>query len=281
MPELPEVEVIRRDLQNEVTGRTISRAEVRDIPNSPRVIRRHDGPPEFAGPLAGMTINRLERRGKYLLFHLDDHLVLVVHLGMSGQLILSGDDQPFAAHTHVVLHFAGGGQLRYVDPRTFGEMFVTEESELGEIPELARLGRDPIAGEVPIDYLSSTFARRRTRIKPLLMDQTFICGLGNIYSDEVLFLAGVRHDRPTSAVTESEARLLHEAIPLVLRESIESRGSSIADEQYRDLYGEVGSYQKRLRVYGREGEPCVRCGTPIERARWSNRSTFYCPSCQV
>jgi formamidopyrimidine-DNA glycosylase len=281
MPELPEVEVIRRDLLKEVVGRTIDRAEVRDIPNSPRVIRRHGGPPEFAGPLAGMTINRLERRGKYLVFHLDDHLVLVVHLGMSGQLILSGEDEPFARHTHVVLHFAGGGQLRYVDPRTFGEMFVTEEGDLGEIFELAPLGKDPIAGKLPVEYLSSTFARRKTRIKPLLMDQTFICGLGNIYSDEVLFLAGVRHDRPASQITDPEVRLLHEAIPLVLNESIESRGSSIADEQYRDLYGAVGGYQNRLRVYGREAEPCVRCGTPIERARWSNRSTFFCPKCQL
>ncbi|CAN5833705.1 bifunctional DNA-formamidopyrimidine glycosylase/DNA-(apurinic or apyrimidinic site) lyase [soil metagenome] len=280
MPELPEVEVIRRDLFKEVVGRTIARAEVREVPNAPRVIRRHATPAEFAGPLSGRTIDRLDRRGKYLLFCLDDHMVLVVHLGMSGQLILSGEDSPFARHTHVVLHFAGGGQLRYVDPRTFGEIFVTEESDLGEIPELTRLGRDPIAGELPVDYLSSAFARRKTRIKPLLMDQTFICGLGNIYSDEVLFLAGIRHDRPTSAVTQPETNLLHEAIPMVLRESIENRGSSIADEQYRDPYGEVGSYQNRLRVYGREAQPCVRCGTPIERARWSNRSTFYCPICQ-
>ncbi|HEX2149022.1 MAG TPA: bifunctional DNA-formamidopyrimidine glycosylase/DNA-(apurinic or apyrimidinic site) lyase [Actinomycetota bacterium] len=280
MPELPEVEVIRRDLLKEVVGRTIDRAEVRDVPNAPRVIRRHAAPPEFTGPLAGRTINRLERRGKYLLFHLNDHLVLVVHLGMSGQLILSSEDQPFARHTHAVLHFAGGGQLRYVDPRTFGEMFVTEGSDLGEIPELVRLGRDPIAGELPLDYLTATFARRKTRMKPLLMDQTFICGLGNIYSDEVLFLSGIRHDRPAPAVTERETRLLHQTIPMVLAESIESRGSSIADEQYRDLYGEVGSYQNRLRVYGREAQPCLRCGTPIERARWSNRSTFYCPRCQ-
>jgi formamidopyrimidine-DNA glycosylase len=281
MPELPEVEVIRRDLLNEVVGRTIARAEVRDIPNSRRVIRRHPAPPEFAGPLEGRTIHRLERRGKYLLFHLDDHMVLVVHLGMSGQLILSEADQPFAKHTHVVLAFTDSGQLRYIDPRTFGEMFVTEESDLGEIPELTRLGKDPIAGDLPLEYLSATFARRKTRVKPLLMDQTFICGLGNIYSDEVLFLAGIRHDRPTSAVTDREVKLLHEAIPIVLRESIESRGSSIADEQYRDIYGEVGSYQNRLRVYGREAQPCVKCGTPIERARWSNRSTFYCPKCQA
>lgn len=280
MPELPEVEVIRRDLLKEVVGRTIARAEVRDIPNAARVIRRHAAPAEFAQPLSGRRIDRLDRRGKYLLFRLDDQMVLVVHLGMSGQVILSDSAQPFSPHTHVVLHFSEGGQLRYVDPRTFGEMFVTEESVLGEIPELTRLGRDPIAGEVPVDYLLATFARRKTRMKPLLMDQTFICGLGNIYSDEVLFLAGIRHDRPTSVVTRAETKLLHEAIPRVLRESIDSRGSSIADEQYRDLYGEVGSYQNRLRVYGREAQPCVRCGTPIERARWSNRSTFYCPRCQ-
>jgi formamidopyrimidine-DNA glycosylase len=280
MPELPEVEVIRRDLLKEVVGRKIAQAVVRDLPNSPRVIRRHPAPGEFTDPLAGRTIHRLERRGKYLLFYLDDHLVLVAHLGMSGQLILSDAGRPLAKHTHVVLDFDGGGQLRFVDPRTFGEMFVTEESELGEIPELTSLGKDPFVQELPLEYLSDTFARRKTRIKPLLMDQRFVCGLGNIYSDEVLFLAGVRHDRPTSTVTEEETRRIHEAIPRVLNESIEHRGSSIADEQYRDLYGAAGSYQNRLRVYGRESQPCLICGTPIERARWSNRSTFYCPKCQ-
>ena len=280
MPELPEVEVIRRDLQAEVVGRTIAVAEVRDVPNAPRVIRRHAAAADFEAALKQTTINRLDRRGKYLLFHLDGHLVLVVHLGMSGQLILSEPDQPLAKHTHVVLGFASGGQLRYVDPRTFGEMFVTEEGELGDIPELVRLGRDPLVEDLPAEFLAETFARRRTRAKPLLMDQGFVCGLGNIYSDEVLFLSGVRHDRPTSQVTRNEIALLHEAIPRVLQESIAHRGSSIADEQYRDPYGAVGGYQKRLRVYGREGEPCVRCGTPIRRARWSNRSTFFCPLCQ-
>ena len=280
MPELPEVEVIRRDLQAEVVGRKIARAQVRDVPNALRVIRRHASVAEFEAPLAGMTNSRLDRRGKYLLFELDDQLVLVVHLGMSGQLLLSEQSRPIARHTHVVVDFAGGGQLRYVDPRTFGQMFVTERSELGEIPELAGLGRDPIAHDVPVKYLSEAFQRRKTRVKPLLMDQGFLCGLGNIYSDEVLFLSGIRHDRATSAVSDEEIRRLHEAIPQVLNESIEHRGSSIADEQYRDPYGAVGSYQTRLRVYGRQAQPCLRCGTPIERARWSNRSTFYCPQCQ-
>ena len=280
MPELPEVEVIRRDLQSEVVGRTISRAEVRDVPNAPRVIRRHTARAEFEAPLQETTIRRLDRRGKYLLFHLDGYAVMVVHLGMAGRLTLSESIEPLAKHTHVVLSFAGGGELRYVDPRTFGEMFVTEEGELGDIPELVRLGRDPLVQELPAEFLAEAFARRKTRAKPLLMDQGFLCGLGNIYSDEVLFLSGIRHDRPTVQVTRDEIGLLHEAIPQVLQDAITHRGSSIADEQYRDLYGAVGGYQKRLRVYGREAEPCVRCGTPIERARWSNRSTFFCPSCQ-
>lgn len=259
----------------------ISAARVRAIPNAHRVIRRHAAAAEFETPLAGMRIRRLERRGKYMLFHLDDHKVMVVHLGMAGQLILSDAGQVMAKHTHVVLDFAGGGQLRYVDPRTFGEMFVTEESEVGEISELARLGRDPIASELSLEYMIETFARRRTTAKPLLMDQGFICGLGNIYTDEVLHLAGVRHNRPCAAVTALEVAAMHRAIPEVLNESIAMRGSSIADEQYRDLYGTVGAYQNRLRVYGRETQPCPGCGTPIERGRWSNRSTFYCPRCQL
>lgn len=280
MPELPEVEVIRRDLQAVVPGRTVLRARVLDTGNAHRVVRRHPSRRDFEAPLQGTVIRRLDRRGKYLLLCLDGEVVLVVHLGMSGQLVLGEQGQPRPKHTHVVIELDAGAELRYVDPRSFGEMFIAGRDPRGIVPELSRLGPDALDDDLADEFFVANFARRRTRVKPLLMDQTFVCGLGNIYSDEVLFLAGVRHDRPAPAVTRGEIHRLREAIPKVLHASIASRGTTMLDEQYRDLYGAPGAFQQQLKVYGRESLPCVVCGTAVRRDRWSNRSTFYCPRCQ-
>lgn len=280
MPELPEVESVRRDLQSEVPGRRIKSALVRDIPNAMRVIRRYENRHDFERALAGRTIDRVERRGKYLLLVLDEGLVLVVHLGMSGQMLLSEPLASFAPHTHVVLEFTDGGQLRYVDPRTFGQMFVADRSEVGEIAELNKVGMDPLVAPMSWEGFSEALSRRKTKIKSLLMDQGFIAGIGNIYSDEMLFAAGVRHDRTSDSLSEAEARMLFEAVPAILQAAVAGRGTSMRDEQYRDLYGSVGGFQHQLKVYGREGEPCLRCQTSIQRARWTNRSTHFCPQCQ-
>ena len=245
-----------------------------------RVIRRHGKRKEFEDLLAGAKIKKIDRLGKYLLVGLDSKSTLIVHLGMAGQLIQCKTRVPYANHTHVVLDFTQGGQLRYVDPRTFGEMFVSENG-LGSVKELQKLGMDPLEQPLTWQVFSGTLSVRKTKMKALLMDQQFICGIGNIYSDEILFQAGIRHDRNSATLSSSEVRRLYRAIHEILQDAIRYRGTSADDEQYRDIHGEVGEYQQFLKVYQRQGQSCRRCRTPIERARWSNRSTYYCPQCQV
>ena len=280
MPELPEVEVVRRDLEKEIVGKKIKKVEVRNTKNAMRAIRRHKRRKEFEDALVGLKITKIDRRGKYILTHLNGK-ILVSHLGMSGQLSLTKASAPQENHTHVVIHFTIGGQLRFVDPRTFGEMFVTEKGELGEVKELQNLGIDPLEQALTWQYFSKTLEEKKTKLKALLMDQKFICGLGNIYSDEILFAAGLRFDRPSNELSSQEVRRLYRAIQEILQEAIRFRGTSADDEQYKDLYGALGEFQTQLKVYQREGQPCRRCRTPVERARWSNRSTFFCPQCQV
>lgn len=281
MPELPEVEVLRRDLEREVAGKKIKSIDVRETKNAMRAIRRHKRRKDLERLLKGAQITKVDRRGKYLLLSLDNGRVLVVHLGMSGQLVKTRASAPLEKHTHVKIDFTVGGQLRFIDPRTFGEMFVSEVDELGRIRELQNLGLDPLEQAMPWQQFSQTLGERQAKLKGLLMDQKFICGIGNIYSDEILFGSGLRFDRRSDSLSSQEVRRLYRSIQEVLQDAIRYRGTSADDEQYRDLYGDAGSYQDFLRVYQREGQPCRRCRTPIERARWSNRSTFYCPQCQV
>ncbi|MGH7425166.1 MAG: Fpg/Nei family DNA glycosylase, partial [Candidatus Methylomirabilales bacterium] len=186
-----------------------------------------------------------------------------------------------ARHTHVIIGLEERGELRYVDPRTFGEMFATTRDGDGVIKELQDLGLDPLHQPLAWGALYRTLVQHRTKLKTILTDQRFICGIGNIYSDEILFLAGLRHDRPSDTLSSQEVRRLCRSIHEVLHEAILHRGTSADDEQYRDLYGITGEHQGFLRVYQREHKPCRRCRTPLERARWSNRSTYFCPRCQV
>ena len=273
MPELPEVETIRGDLERAIAGRTIQAVRC-----TGRCIRRHATAEEFADRLTGRTVAGVERRGKYLLIRLDDADCLVVHLGMSGQLLWAATTDPAPKHTHVVLQFDGAdAELRYVDPRTFGEVFATAE----EAPELAHLGIDPLSPSLTPTRLAEMLGARRTRIKALLMDQRFLAGLGNIYTDEILWAAGIRFDRAAHSLSTEDTARLHQAITETLNEAIEHRGSSLADEQYRDLLGEVGGYQSRHNVYARENQPCSRCGAPIARLKWQGRSTFFCLHCQA
>jgi formamidopyrimidine-DNA glycosylase len=281
MPELPEVEVIRRDLEKEVVGRQIRSVEVRNTKNAMRVIRRHRKRRELEEPLTGTRVTGIERRGKYLVFHLDSDLALVVHLGMSGQLLQTSRSEGIQNHTHVVFDLSGGGQLRFVDPRTFGEIFVTTKDESGDIKELRSLGLDPLENHLTWQHFSEFLAAHKIKLKSLLMDQRFVAGIGNIYSDEILFLAGLHPGRGCDSLSDQEVRRLYRAMQEVLQEAIRYRGTSAEDEQYRDLYGAVGEYRPFLQVYQRQGQPCRRCRTPIQRARWSNRSMYFCPKCQV
>ena len=270
---------MRRDLEREVVGKKIKSVEV----TGTRSVRRHRNRKEFIDVLGGRKIVAVQRRGKYLVMKLDGADALVVHLGMSGQLLRAKTAREKAPkHTHVVITFTQGGLLRFVDPRTFGEMFVTQFDEIDQqVEELAHLGIDPLETALSWDLFGRMLAERKTKLKPLLMDQKFIAGIGNVYSDEILFEAGLRWERQSDSLSQQEVRRLYRAISETLQGAVKYRGSSLADEGYVDLFGKPGEYQEHHQVYGREGQACVRCRRPIHRARYSNRSTFYCDACQV
>lgn len=279
MPELPEVETIRRDLDAEVRGKKITAVEV----NGARTVRRHKTRNAFIELVQGRKILRVDRKGKYLLARLDSGDILIIHLGMSGQLLLdrTGKEQPRPKHTHVVLRFGRGTEVRFVDPRTFGEMFVTTPDELlADVPELNHLGFDPLVGVMSWQHFGQLVSVRSRKLKDLLMDQKFLAGIGNIYSDEILWAAGLRYDRPSDSLSSQEIRRLYRSMVEVLQEAIKHRGSSLSDEQYRDIFGETGAFASKHQVYDREGELCRRCRHQISRIRYGGRSHFFCEQCQ-
>jgi formamidopyrimidine-DNA glycosylase len=270
LPELPEVETVRRDLAAALDGARVERVTVTGV----RSVRRQH-PDTFAAALVGTSFETFGRWGKYLLVGLDSGQVLVAHLRMSGQLLLApSGDEPVKRHSHVHVMFSDGRELRFIDPRTFGELFVTSR----ELPELAGLGPDALG----LDHaaLAELLAARRARLKPLLLDQRATAGIGNIYSDEILWAARLRWYRRADRLRPVEVRRLHEALTGVLNDAITGRGSSLGDAQYVDLSGRPGGYQQRHTVYGRVGLPCLRCGRPIERTVVAQRSHFWCRGCQ-
>ncbi len=280
--ELPEVEVMRRDLEKEVVGKRVKSADVRPQRNAMRIIRRHARRKDFADRVASKKITKVDRKGKYVLLYLEGGDVLVVHFGMSGQFVRGTKRQSLPPHTHVVIEFQQGGDLRFVDPRTFGELFVTTPEELPDVvPELAHLGFDPVEDMMSWTKFGELLTARKAKLKALLMDQKFMAGVGNIYSDEILFAAGLRYDRSSETLSSQEVRRLYRAMVETLQDAIKHRGSSLADEQYRDLFGETGEYQNMHKVYDREGQACRRCRSTIVRVKFNGRSSFLCPQCQV
>lgn len=268
---------MRGDLERCLVGRTISSVAV----TGSRSVRRQH-PEDFRKALTGRSVRGVERRGKYLVTTLDDGSLLVVHLRMSGQLLLVEPGAPLRPHTHAVVALRGGGELRFVDPRTFGEMFVAPPGRLAEMaPEFDQLGFDALQELPGAATLARLLAPRRARIKALLMDQHFIAGIGNIYSDEILFAAGLLGDRPAASLSAGEVRRLHRAIRAVLPEAIAMRGSTLPDRRYTGISGDPGTYQDRHSVYGRAGLPCPRCKAPVRRSKLAGRTSFHCPRCQT
>jgi formamidopyrimidine-DNA glycosylase len=202
---------------------------------------------------------------------------------MSGQLLRAQPKEPNAKHTHVVITFTQGGQLRFVDPRTFGEMFVVSGEHLTEeAPELADLGFDPVDTPIAVtEFARRLLAHRDVKLKALLMDQGFIAGIGNIYSDEILWEAGLRWDRTPGSLSNMEIRRLFRSVVEILHEAVKHRGSTLSDQQYVDVLGRAGDYQSLHNVYDRAGKTCNRCRSTIVKEKFQSRSTFYCPSCQI
>ncbi|AGZ45559.1 bifunctional DNA-formamidopyrimidine glycosylase/DNA-(apurinic or apyrimidinic site) lyase [Actinoplanes friuliensis] len=276
MPELPEVETVREGLAKWVTGRRISTVEVRH----PRAIRRHvPGDVHFAAILAGRSITGVARRGKYLWLPLDSGDAIIAHLGMSGQLLMQPAEAEDELHLRVRFTFDDNGpQLRFVDQRTFGGLSVSEDG--AELPaEIAHIARDPMDPLFDDEQFVAALRRKHTEVKRALLDQTLISGIGNIYADEALWRAQLHGARATDALTKPAVRRLLGHVRDVLGEAIVAGGTSF-DALYVNVNGQSGYFDRSLNAYGREGQPCHRCGTIMRREQFMNRSSYSCPRCQ-
>ena len=276
MPELPEVETVRRGLAGGITGRTLAAVQVLH----PRPVRRHlPGPEHFAAELVGRTFAEPRRRGKYLWLPFFDGDALLAHLGMSGQFRLDAADAPLVPNTRVLVTFDDGGpQLRFVDQRMFGGLSLSPGG--AELPaEVAHIGRDPFDPEFDLAAVLARLRRKRTGVKRALLDQTLVSGIGNIYADEALWLARTHYARATATLPARRAAEVLQAATAVMATALEHGGTSF-DALYVNVNGASGYFDRSLAVYGQEGRPCLRCGTPVRREPFMNRSAFRCPRCQ-
>jgi formamidopyrimidine-DNA glycosylase len=273
VPELPEVETVARDLRGAVTGRRIEHVTV----DRPDVVKYPDGRmlPQL---LTGQTFQTVDRRGKYLLLGLDSGDELMVHLGMTGHLLVSDADAPIAKHTHIRAALDDGRELRFDDARRFGRVAYGSREALSEARVLPRLGVEPLSDAFSQDRLDAVLRKTTRTVKAALLDQKGVAGLGNIYIDEACFLAGVRPTRRCHRLTRKERAALLDAIRHVLTAAVANRGSSVDD--YRDVWNARGSNQERLQVYGRGGQPCFTCGRPLSHTVTAGRTTVYCAKCQ-
>lgn len=283
MPELPEVEVVRRGLADHASGRTIAAVALRGH----RVARRHEpGPQDLSDRLAGRTVTGAHRRGKYLWLALADASDappdegLIVHLGMSGQLLVTDPDDVEAKHTHARVSFTdGGGELRFVDQRTFGG-FALAELEDGVPSSITHIARDPFDPRYDRDAAVADITRRRSGIKRVLLNQTVVSGIGNIYADEALWRAQVHGERLASSLTKPAIGRLLDHARDVMAAALAEGGTSF-DALYVNVNGASGYFDRSLSAYGQEGRPCPRCGTTMRREQFMNRSSTSCPRCQV
>jgi formamidopyrimidine-DNA glycosylase len=279
MPELPEVETVRAGLERRVVGREIREVEI----FGPRTLRRYaPGPEDFAARLSGRRVTAARRRGKYLWLPLDDGTQLLAHLGMSGQFLAVPAGTPDGPHLRARFRFADGGdELRFLDQRTFGGLSLSDDALTPDgVPlALAHVAPDPLEPAFDPAAFSVALRRRRTGVKRALLDQTLISGVGNIYADEALWQARLHYARATDRLRRPEVDRLLSAVREVMAAAIAAGGTSF-DALYVAVNGESGWFDRSLEAYGREGEPCSRCGTPIIRMQFMNRSSYLCPHCQ-
>ncbi|SDZ12647.1 DNA-formamidopyrimidine glycosylase [Thermoactinomyces sp. DSM 45892] len=274
MPELPEVETVRKTLEQLVVGKTIQDVSV----HLPRIIQRPDDIDIFSRELQGSTITGIGRRGKFLKIFCDPW-VIVSHLRMEGKYRVADQGVDLEKHTHVIFHFTDGTELRYKDVRQFGTMHLFPKGEEeGHLP-LKKLGPEPLdPDQYRLDWFESVIRRRKTKIKPLLLNQEVLVGLGNIYVDEALHSAKIHPERSANELTHEEIHLLYHSISETLSKAVEAGGSSV--RSYVNGQGEMGMFQLQIQVYGRKNEPCYTCGSPIERLVVGGRGTHICPQCQ-
>lgn len=275
MPELPEVEITRRHLDEAMSGRRLETVST----THQRTARHNSGPVELDERLTGRVVGRVGRRGKFLTAPLDDGQTLVAHLGMSGRFTVGDPGEAEPPHTHFRATLDNGAEVRFIDPRTFGFVAVFDEEELGR-SGLARLGPDAWDEKIAVDALQQVLARRSAPIKALLLDQVVVAGLGNIYADEVLHMAKIHPLTPGRDLGAGDLERLRDAVDVVLEIAIAHGGTSLDDLAYLLPDGRAGENLESLAVYGRTDQPCPTCGTPIERLVIRARSSHFCPTCQ-
>ncbi|HUZ69727.1 MAG TPA: bifunctional DNA-formamidopyrimidine glycosylase/DNA-(apurinic or apyrimidinic site) lyase [Candidatus Saccharimonadales bacterium] len=273
MPELPEVETVARDLRGAVTGRRIDGVTVL----RPDIVRYPDGT-MLPALLTGQTFGEVERHGKYLFLGLDSGDDLMVHLGMTGHLLVCDAGAPVPKHTHIRASLDDGRELRFDDARRFGRVAYGSREALIAARVFPRLGVEPLSTDFSQDRLDTVLKRTTRTVKAALLDQQGVAGLGNIYIDEACFLAGVRPTKRCNRLTKRQRAALLDAIPRVLSAAVANRGSSVDD--YRDVWNARGTNQERLQVYGRGGQPCFQCGAMLRRTQNAGRTTVYCSTCQ-
>jgi formamidopyrimidine-DNA glycosylase len=277
VPELPEVEVVRRGLEEHVVGRHVARARITGV----RVARRHDaGPEDLAQRLHDVTVTAASRRGKYLWLALDGEDALIVHLGMSGQMLVEPADAPLEKHCHARFDFEDGGpQLRFVDQRTFGGLALSPLRPDGIPESVAHIAPDPFEPVYDQSAVVRRMKQRDSAVKRALLDQTLVSGIGNIYADEALWRAKVHGERLCSSLTKPVLARILEHAREVMAEALGQGGTSF-DALYVNVNGASGYFDRSLHAYGRAGTPCDRCGTIMRREQFMNRSSFSCPVCQ-
>ncbi len=273
MPEMPEIETIARKLRQAILGKRIQKVYLSGLPLRKPVAAA------FPIQVEGRGIRRIHRRGKYLILELEPLCYCLIHLGMSGRIVLDRSGSQVKKHTQAIFYLSDATELRYLDHRRFGLLATYEVRRLRQIPELESLGIDPLSARFRQDWLSSELRKSRREIKSLLLDQQKIAGLGNIYACEALYCAGIHPARRCHTLTRDETRKLTIAIQRVVRGAIRHRGTSFSD--FMDSDGQAGENQNYLKVFQREGRKCRRCKTGIQRIRQGNRSSFYCPRCQT
>lgn len=270
MPELPEVETIKRILEPQLVGRTITRLTL----NRPDIVA-HPTSEVFAATATGATITGMERRGKYLSVLLGNGGRIVLHLRMTGCLLVTPPNWPEEKHTHLVFHLDDGNELRFIDPRRFGRFWLFQS---GEEDSVHKLGPEPFDQMLTATYLSGALSKRKRAIKDCLLNQSLVAGIGNIYADEILFTAKIRPDRAACTLTDDEWQRLTDAIPVVITRAVEA--NAMTPEEYLAGKGQEYRNTPSFQVYGHTGEPCPRCGKILCRAVVAGRGSVYCPTCQ-
>lgn len=275
MPELPEVETVVKGLRPLVKNKVITAVEIRE---KNMIAYPKNNIPAFKKELIGSTIKTVKRRGKYIIFSLDSNKNMVIHLRMTGKLLVKEVEAFRDKHTHVIFNLNDGQEIHFNNVRKFGRVYLIDKNSPEQAGGLADLGPEPLAEELSLDDFKKLFAGRRAIIKSLLLNQRFIAGIGNIYADEILFRAKIKPDRKADSLTETEKEEIYYNMREILAKGIIYGGTSFSD--YVNAFGEKGSFQEELRVHQREGEKCYNCGTEIEKIKVAGRSTYFCSQCQ-